>query len=293
MAPTTVPTPSSSTTSKKSKSKTKTKTSRTHQLADSIPVTTKSSSISQEQDVAMDENLDDLITPDQLANRQSLLESLSSSSTSTTAQASSAMETDAVSVPKFRPLRPDEMGSGKRELRRVPVPPHRMTPLKKDWMKIYQPLVEYMKLEVRMNVRGRAVELRTCDLTEDTGSVQKGADFVKAYMLGFEVDDAVALLRMDDLFIESFEVKDVKTLAGDNLSRAIGRIVGQSGKTKFAIENVSRTRIVVADTKIHILGSFQNIKVARDAVCSLILGASPGKVYSKLRLISSRLKERF
>lgn len=42
-------------------------------------------------------------------------------------------------------------------------------------------------------------------------------------------------------------------------SRAIGRIAGQGGKTRHAIENATRTRIVVADQKIHILGSFSNI----------------------------------
>ena len=37
----------------------------------------------------------------------------------------------------------------------------------------------------------------------------------------------------------------------------------QSGKTKFTIENATKTRIVLADTRVHILGSFQNIRVAR------------------------------
>ena len=63
----------------------------------------------------------------------------------------------------------------------------------------------------------------------------------------------------------------------------------QSGKTKFTIENATKTRIVLADTRIHILGSFQNIRVARDALCSLILGSPAGKVYSKLRSVCARL----
>jgi len=199
----------------------------------------------------------------------------------------------ASSAPAFGPLPASAQRTTlKSETRRVPIPPHRMTPLKKEWVNIFGPLTEILGLQVRMNVQRRCVEIRTSKHTKEVGALQKGADFVKSFSLGFDVNDAIALLRLDDLYLDSFEIKDVKTLHGDHLSRAIGRIAGQDGKTKFTIENASRTRIVLADTKIHILGSFQNIKIARDAIVSLILGSPPGKVYAGLRTVSSRMRQR-
>eukprot|EP01138_Halocafeteria_seosinensis_P010849 gb/GECG01011081.1/.p1 GENE.gb/GECG01011081.1/~~gb/GECG01011081.1/.p1 ORF type:complete len:237 (+),score=22.21 gb/GECG01011081.1/:1-711(+) len=207
------------------------------------------------------------------------------------ASASGPGKTD--SRPSFPALRAADVATKQSETRSIRVPQHRYTPLREQWEDIMRPVVEYMKLQIRFNPKTRCVEMRTSEYTEDFSALQKAEDFVRAFMLGFEVNDAVALLRLEDLYIESFEIQDVKSLKGDHLSRAIGRIAGHQGKTRHAIENATRTRIVVADSKIHILGAYSNIQVARDAICSLILGAPPGKVYNQMRQVASRLQQRF
>ena len=76
------------------------------------------------------------------------------------------------------------------------------------------------------------------------------------------------------------------------------------GKTKFAIENATRCRIVLADqtysifemiimSSIHILGSYSNIAIARNAICNLIMGSPPNKVYNQMKQVAARQRERF
>lgn len=58
-----------------------------------------------------------------------------------------------------------------------------------------------MKLQVRMNPKKKTVDIRECEETEDRTSLQKTNDFIRAFMLGFNIDDAIAMLRLDDLFL--------------------------------------------------------------------------------------------
>ena len=118
---------------------------------------------------------------------------------------------------------------------------------------IFTPIVTNLKLQMRMNTKTKQVKIQTGPYTDDIGAVQRAADFVKAFIYGFEIKDAVALLRLEDLYIDSFDVEDVKRLVGDNMSRAIGRVAGKDGRTKTLIENFTRTRMVLADKFAHFL----------------------------------------
>ena len=61
-----------------------------------------------------------------------------------------------------------DIQEGSTETRKIPVPSHRYTPLKENWLKIYTPIVEHLKLQIRFNLRTRHVEIkvmvvRVCD----------------------------------------------------------------------------------------------------------------------------------
>ena len=94
-----------------------------------------------------------------------------------------AGEVDAsrVHVPKFAPEtatgpNKSDKATAKVEFRRVSVPQHRMTPLKDKWLLLYGPVTENLKLDMRMNLKSRKVEIKTTDKTPDAGNLQRAAE---------------------------------------------------------------------------------------------------------------------
>lgn len=45
-------------------------------------------------------------------------------------------------------------------MRRIRIPPHRYTPLRENWENIMRPVVEHLKLLIRVNPANRSVELK-------------------------------------------------------------------------------------------------------------------------------------
>jgi RNA-binding protein PNO1 len=99
------------------------------------------------------------------------------------------------------------------------VPPHRMTPLKDHWEEIVKVVVDTLKLQIRMNIKRKCVEIRTSKEAIEGATLQKASDYIKAFMLGFDLQDAVAILRLDDLFLDSFDIKEGTCMISEKLAR--------------------------------------------------------------------------
>ena len=79
-----------------------------------------------------------------------------------------------------------------------------MNPLKKQWLDIVKLVVNKMNLMIRMNTKRRQIELKPSKDLKDVLNMQRTYDFLKAFMYGFSLNDSLAFLRLDDLYVESF-----------------------------------------------------------------------------------------
>ena len=98
---------------------------------------------------------------------------------------------------------------------------------------------------------------------------------------GFNPEIAMLLLKPDYTF-ELISLKDIVGKSKDAMQRLKGRVIGREGKSRHLIEELSETYISVYGKTIGIIGSSESSAIARQAVESLLGGATHANVYKFL-----------
>ena len=118
----------------------------------------------------------------------------------------------------------------------------------------------------------------------------KAMEIVTAIGRGFSPENALTLLKGEN----TLHVIDLREFVGKsnaNIERIKGRIIGENGKARKTMENLSGTQISVYGKTVSIIGDNNKLKLAVDAISSISNGGMHGSVYSKLEAANRRSKE--
>ncbi|MFB6470743.1 MAG: pre-rRNA-processing protein PNO1 [Vulcanisaeta sp. AZ3] len=110
--------------------------------------------------------------------------------------------------------------------------------------------------------------------------LMKAKSIIEAISYGFDYDDAQNL-RSDDYALEVIDLRDYVSDKdkANHINRIKSRIIGEDGRAKRVIQELTDTKIAIGDKYIAILGPYENVRTARDALEMLIKGRQHSTVY--------------
>jgi len=118
----------------------------------------------------------------------------------------------------------------------------------------------------------------------------KAMEIVTAIGRGFSPDNAMSLLKGEN----ALHVMDLREFAGKsnaNIERIKGRIIGEGGKARKNMENLTGTHISVYGKTVSIIGDTSKLRLVVDAISSISNGSIHGAVYNKLEAANRKRKQ--
>jgi ribosomal RNA assembly protein len=148
------------------------------------------------------------------------------------------------------------------------------------------------KLQVKLEVDSEgSVTIVLSEKASDPSLLLKAKDVVTAIGRGFSPEVAFRLIRNED---EIFDMIDLRLIFGrseSDIKRVKGRIIGADGKTRRLIEELTEADVVVYGHTVGLIGSFEQVDAAHNAVQMIIEGCQHHTVYNYLQKKRTELKK--
>ncbi len=156
---------------------------------------------------------------------------------------------------------------------------------------VKQKIEEKFMVALEVESESGGVTIVLSEKASDPSLLFKAKDTVTAIGRGFSPEQAFRLLRNED---DIFDFIDLRTIFGrseSDIKRVKGRIIGANGKTRKLIEELTEASVVVSGHTIGVIGTFEQVDVARNAVQMLIDGNQHHTVYKYLQRKRSDFKK--
>jgi ribosomal RNA assembly protein len=111
----------------------------------------------------------------------------------------------------------------------------------------------------------------------------KAIEIISAISRGFSPQRAYRLFDDEELMLQIIDLKDYTGKSANAIDRMKGRIIGQSGKSRKTIEELSGVYMSVSGHSVALIGKYEEVRLANDAVTMILKGSTHKTVYTMLQ----------
>src|SRR4030042_5882456 len=148
------------------------------------------------------------------------------------------------------------------------------------------------KLKVKLDIdKDGNVTITLPEKAPDPSILLKTKDVVTAIGRGFTPETAFRLIRNEDDIFDMIDLRLVFGRSESDIKRVKGRIIGADGKTRKLIEELTEAYVVVYGHTVGLIGSFEQVDAAHNAVQMIIEGCQHHTVYNYLQKKRTELKK--
>lgn len=150
------------------------------------------------------------------------------------------------------------------------------------------------KLSVKLEIDSESgdVAISLLPEAEDPSLLFRAKEVATAIGRGFSPERAFRLIHDQDAVLEVIDLREIVGRSLSDLQRLKGRVIGQEGKTRRIIEELTDAYVSVHGHTIALIADLEEMEVAREAIKLFLRGSQHSTVYRFLHKKRRELKKR-
>jgi len=151
---------------------------------------------------------------------------------------------------------------------------------------------EKLKVNLQIDSETGNVDITLAPKTDDPSLLFTAKELITAIGRGFSPEHAFRLLDDEEALFEMMDLHDFVGKSEADLKRLKGRIIGEDGRTRRLIEELTETHVSIYGHTIGIIGGAEEVEIAKQAIQMLLKGSLHATVYRFLHAKRRELKKK-
>jgi ribosomal RNA assembly protein len=174
----------------------------------------------------------------------------------------------------------------------VKVPKERIGALIGPDGRVKERIEKKLGIEIGIDSETGDVTLTLAPNSEDPSVLFRAKEVVTAVGRGFAPERASRLIQDEDALLEVIDLRELFGRSPADIERIKGRVIGQEGKTRRIIEELTDADVSVYGHTVSIIAGAEEMDIAREAIRMLLEGRQHNTVYRFLNIKRRELKKK-